>query len=102
MDGKELTENGKKRLLALEKRMREVEKKADRMSDAELLQVVQEAQNELIAIFNEELVPIEDKSGSGTTTTSSSSTSSSTTSTTERSTTTTRPPSTTTTTEAAA
>jgi putative peptide zinc metalloprotease protein len=97
-DGKELSENGKRRLHALEKRMREVERNANEMSDAELFAVVQQAKAELIRIFEEELVPIKSKKdaedGSEPTSTSS-------TSTTVRPTTTTSPEPTTTTTEAA-
>lgn len=85
MDGKELSPNGKRRLRALEKRMREVERNAENMSDAELLAATQEAERELLAIFQEELVPIGGAPPSSTTTT----TSTTTTSTTSRSTTTT-------------
>jgi putative peptide zinc metalloprotease protein len=95
VDGKELSDNGKRRLQALEKKMHDVEKNADNMTDAELLAASQDAERELIAIFNEELVPIEDKNGSTTTTTTSPSSTSSTT-TTVRSTTTTEASTTTT------
>ena len=98
-DGKELSDNGQRRLKELDKKMREVERNADSMTDAELLAATQEAEAELIAIFNEELVPAGSDppggSGSTTTTTSSTSTTSSTTtsstSTTEPATTTTAP-----------
>lgn len=111
MDGKELTDNGKRRLKELDKRMRAVERNANNMTDAELLAAAQEAERELIAIFNEELVPIGSGTGATTTTTTTTSTTSpgdGTTSTTERTTTTsvspstTDAPSTTPTTEAAA
>ena len=81
-DGKELTENGKRRLKALDKRMREVERNADQMTRAELLAAVQEAEAELVSIFEEELVPIgaEDNGpGSSTTTTTTTAANSSTT-----------------------
>jgi putative peptide zinc metalloprotease protein len=104
IDGKELTDNGKRRLKDLEKRMRDVERNADNMTDAELLKAAQDAEAELIAILNEELVPIGGGSGSGTTTTttSSSTTSTSTPSGTSTTTTTTTVATTTTTTAAAA
>lgn len=88
MDGMELTDNGKRRLLALEKKMRDIEKNADNMTDAELLAAAQEAERELIAIFEEELVPIDGSGSSGTTTTTSTTSGGSTTTTTESTTTT--------------
>jgi putative peptide zinc metalloprotease protein len=98
-DGKELSDNGKRRLLALEKRMREVERNANEMTEAQLFAVVQQAKAELIRIFEEELVPIKSKKdtedGSGPTSTSSTST------TVRSTTTTTTAPAETTTTEAA-
>jgi putative peptide zinc metalloprotease protein len=97
MEGKVLTKNGKRRLAELERRMEEVERNADNMTDAELLAAAQAAQAELIAIFNEELVP-DDSATSTTTTTSSTSTttsSGSSTTTTVRTTTTTATPETT-------
>jgi putative peptide zinc metalloprotease protein len=78
--GKELTPKGHQRLAKLESRMHEVEKHASEMTDAELLAAVRDAQAELVAIFEEELVPIENGSNA-TTTTSSTSTSSTSTST---------------------
>lgn len=98
MDGKELTENGKRRLKELEKRMREVERNAANMTDAELLKAAIDAKAELIAIFNEELVPIGTASGdgAGTSTTTTSTTTQSTTTTDRTTTSTTGAPSTTT------
>ncbi|MDP1794924.1 MAG: hypothetical protein Q8K63_12395 [Acidimicrobiales bacterium] len=101
VDGKELTENGKRRLKELDKRMREVEKNADSMTDAELLQAAQDAEKELIAIFDEELVPIGTESGSTTSTTTTSPPSSTTTTSGGSATTTTTTSGATTTTEAA-
>ncbi len=100
-DGKELSENGKRRLHDLERRMREVERRANQMTEAELFAIVQQAKAELVRIFEEELVPIKSKKaaedGTGPTSTSTSSTS-----TTSQSTTTSTTAPTTTTTEAAA
>lgn len=102
IDGKELTPRGKQRLRALERRMREIERNADQMTDAELLVAAREAEAELIAIFNEELVPIENGKPDDSTTTSSTSTTTSSTSTTRDVTTTsTTEPSVTTTTAGA-
>lgn len=100
MNGMQLSDNGKRRLKDLEKRMHEVERNANNMTDAQLLGEAQYAQNELLDIFNTELVPIDNSASGGSTTTtststttnsstSSSSTSSSTTSTTTSSNTTT-------------
>jgi putative peptide zinc metalloprotease protein len=74
MDGKVLSANGRRRLALLDQRMRQVERNANNMSDAQLLAEAQYAQRELLAIFNEELVPIgsEAENGTGTTTTTSS------------------------------
>ena len=106
MDGKQLSKNGRRRLAELDKHMREVERNAEHMTDAQLLAEAQAAQNELIAIFNEELVPAGSEGGGESSTTTSSSTSttspsSSTSSTSIRTTTTTSTPATTTTTQAA-
>ena len=95
-----------RRLAELDKHMREVERNAEHMTDAQLLAEAQAAQNELIAIFNEELVPAGSEGGGESSTTTSSSTSttspsSSTSSTSIRTTTTTSTPATTTTTQAA-
>ncbi len=94
VDGKELTDNGKRRLKELDKKMREVERNADQMTEAEKLAAVQEAEAELVSIFEEELVPIQgedtgDDTPGSSTTTSSTSTTVRTTSTTVSSTTTT-------------
>ncbi|MEY2417777.1 MAG: putative peptide zinc metalloprotease protein [Actinomycetota bacterium] len=99
MNGMELSDRGKRRLKDLEKRMHEVERNANSMTDAQLLAEAQYAQNELLDIFNTELVPI-DQSTTGGSTTTTSTTSNSTTSSsssTTSSTTTTRPSDTTTT-----
>lgn len=75
VDGKRLTPEGIRRLVALQRRMREIERNSAEMSDAELFQAVQEAEQELVAIFDEELVPVEEAGGppgstaDGTTTT---------------------------------
>jgi hypothetical protein len=85
--------------------MHAVERDADQMTDAELLAEAQYAQTELLAIFNEELVPIDapgtDASTTTTSTTSDTGSSTSSTSTSTTTTSTTRAPATTTT-EAAA
>jgi len=103
VDGKELTDDGKRRLKALDKKMREAERNADNMTEAEMLALVQEAEQELVSIFNEELVAVEDdkKDGDDPGDGSQSTTTTSTSSTTFRSTTTTTEASTTPTTEAA-
>ncbi|MEY2468786.1 MAG: putative peptide zinc metalloprotease protein [Actinomycetota bacterium] len=93
-DGKRLTKNGERRLKELDKKMREVERNADTMTEAEKLAAVQEAEQELVSIFEEELVPVDDQnnpdgSPSSSTTTSTTSTTTRSTSTTHASTTTT-------------
>jgi putative peptide zinc metalloprotease protein len=71
MHGMQLSDNGKRRLKDLEKRMHEVERNANDMTDAQLLAEAQYAQNELLDIFNTELVPIDEPGTDGSTTTTS-------------------------------
>ena len=74
-DGMQLTAEGQRRLAALQKDMRDIERNADQMTDAELAAAVQGAETELVAIFDEELVPVGAEVGNGPADTTTSTTS---------------------------